>query len=308
MSKVKHILADELKKVPLPQPIKKILGSSGILDKFTNLVNYEPKVGVMGKSGAGKSSLINAILGKNHCKVGSVGGCTRAFQEERLAITDERYITFMDLPGISENKERHEEYLRLYREKLTELDTLIWVIKIDDRANRDDEEFYQWLIDHHYPKERIIFVLSQSDKADPSSKFDYQQFKPSDKQRETISANRDRIINDFNVSPYNVIPLACNYDEESETPFKYWNIDTLLQRVMTILPKEAKSSFYSALPEENRSNEIKTEAKTGFIDSMKEIAKGVVDEMDMPHGQKSLVKKIVDVVATVAKKLWSWLF
>ena len=125
-----HILDGLLDKLPeeIRQDVKK---------RLTNVINYTPKIGVMGKSGAGKSSLINAILGKQICQTGGVGGCTRKFQEERSTIGNSTII-FMDLPGIAENENRDLEYKQLYAEKIKGLDLILWVIKVDDRDKQND--------------------------------------------------------------------------------------------------------------------------------------------------------------------------
>lgn len=135
-------------------------------EQLNSIANYTPRVGIMGKSGAGKSSLANAIVGKQVFKVGHLGGCTRDLQEEVVQI-ENRELVFVDLPGIAENPERHDEYLKLYEDQLPKLDIILWVIKVDDRAQKDDLEFYQWLT-QRYKKEQIIFVLSQCDKTHPT--------------------------------------------------------------------------------------------------------------------------------------------
>ncbi|NBI13355.1 GTP-binding protein [[Haemophilus] felis] len=279
----------------LPEEIRAPLKS-----KLDSAINYVPKIGVMGKSGAGKSSLINAILGKPVCETGSVGGCTRAFQEEHLHI-GRHQITFMDLPGIAENENRHQEYSKLYAEKVQDLDLILWVIKVDDRANKNDEEFYNDLI-KVYKKDRILFVLSQCDKAEPTRDWNYEKYCPSNKQLNVIKDNQNRLANDFNVPLNTVIPVACEFYDGK---FDRYNVDLLVQVCVLSLPKEAKSSFYASVDKQNISFETKKEAQKGFIDYVSEALDVVIDYSSIPHHLKSIARKVKDVVVDGFKAVWN---
>ena len=48
--------------------------------KLTEVIDYEPRIGVMGKTGVGKSSLCNAIFQQDVCKVSHVEACTRKLE------------------------------------------------------------------------------------------------------------------------------------------------------------------------------------------------------------------------------------
>jgi uncharacterized protein len=45
--------------------------------QMSDVLNYHPKVGVLGKTGSGKSSLCNALFGSDTAKIDDVKGCTR---------------------------------------------------------------------------------------------------------------------------------------------------------------------------------------------------------------------------------------
>ena len=51
--------------------------------RINEVLNYEPKVGVFGKTGVGKSSLCNAMFGQDVCPISDVEACTRNPQEVR---------------------------------------------------------------------------------------------------------------------------------------------------------------------------------------------------------------------------------
>lgn len=270
--------------------------------KLESAINYVPKIGIMGKSGAGKSSLINAIIGQKVCETGGVGGCTRAFQEERLKIGS-REIVFMDLPGVAESSQRHEEYQKLYAEKLPDLDVILWVIKVDDRANKNDEEFYQDLI-KFYRKERVLFVLSQCDKAEPSRDWDYQNYRPSEKQLQIIEANKDRVARDFDVPPSRVVPVACDFYEGK---FDRYNIEQLVKVIIQSVPDEAKSSMYASVDRANISLETKKEAKGGFEKFVSEALDVAIDYAPIPAPVKKLARKAKDwVVEKISSFFDSW--
>ncbi|MDK7760031.1 YfjP family GTPase, partial [Providencia rettgeri] len=112
--------------------------------QLNNLISYSPTVGLMRKTGAGKSSLINALFQSALSPVSNVSGCTRQAQRFNMTMNNHT-LTFVDLPGVGESLERDKEYHQLYRNLLPEFDLIIWVLKADDRAWSSDEQCYRFL-------------------------------------------------------------------------------------------------------------------------------------------------------------------
>ena len=85
-----------------------------LLQVLNQLVTCEPVIGIMGKTGVGKSSLCNALFRSEVCAVNAVEACTRQPQRVRLRFGT-HFLTLVDLPGVGESVTRDGEYRELYR-------------------------------------------------------------------------------------------------------------------------------------------------------------------------------------------------
>ncbi|MGC6686817.1 GTPase, partial [Escherichia coli] len=64
--------------------------SEHILQQINQLTHYEPVIGIMGKTGAGKSSLCNTLFAGDISPVSDVAACTRKPLQFRLQV-DKRF-------------------------------------------------------------------------------------------------------------------------------------------------------------------------------------------------------------------------
>ncbi|MCV2987852.1 YfjP family GTPase, partial [Escherichia coli] len=99
--------------------------SRHILEHLRKLTSHEPVPGIMGKSGAGKSSLCNALFQGEVTPVSDVHAGTREVQRFRLSGHGHSMV-ITDLPGVGESRDRDAEYEALYRDILPELDLVLW--------------------------------------------------------------------------------------------------------------------------------------------------------------------------------------
>lgn len=158
-----------------------------ILERLRSLTQYEPVIGIMGKTGAGKSSLCNALFQGEITPVSNVESCTRDVLRFRLR-NGSHSLMMVDLPSVGESEQRDDEYTTLYRRILPELDLVLWVIKADDRALSVDEHFYRKVMLAY--QHRVLFVVNQADKAEPCHQWSITGNLPSPDQQLTIEAKR----------------------------------------------------------------------------------------------------------------------
>lgn len=152
---------------------------TSLIAELTRLVTYEPVIGIMGKTGVGKSSLCNALFRSEVCAVNAVEACTRQPQRVRLRFGS-HYLTLVDLPGVGESQARDGEYRELYRELMPQLDMVLWVLKADDRAFSVEEQFYQTVFAQYSGTlPPILWVINQVDKTEPAEQWNWQSAQPS---------------------------------------------------------------------------------------------------------------------------------
>ena len=216
-----------------------------IENKINEIIGYVPKIGVLGKTGVGKSSLCNALFGSNVCSVNDVASCTRDPQEVTVNIGSENNgITLVDVPGAGESPERDQEYADLYAKLLPELDVILWVLKADDRAFAADQNFYGNVVKPHVDDGKpFFFVLNQVDKVEPLRKWNDDAHEPSEEQLVNIEKKIRLVADFFHVAPSKIIPVSA---------VEKYNLVTLVNEIVYAVPPEKKITVYRNISEEFR--------------------------------------------------------
>lgn len=262
-------------KIPTPGDIFARLKDMGVPAEFRDRVtkrieetlSYEPSVGVFGKTGVGKSSLCNALFGKEVCAISDVEACTREPQEILLN-AGQKGLKLLDVPGAGESRERDKEYAALYKKLMPELDLVLWVLKADDRAFSSDESFYKEVVKPHMEQGKPFFVvLNQVDKVEPFRDWDEETHRPGSKQMENIELKHRSVAGFFDLQMDQIVPVSAN---------ERFGLVELIEKIVFALPKEKRITFVREVREENVSHGARESAEKGFFEHIFDGVKNVV--------------------------------
>jgi len=257
-----------------------------INNRLTNILTYEPIVGIFGKTGVGKSSLCNALFGTDICPISDVEACTRNTQEVLLKMGDDgKGIKLIDVPGVGENSVRDEEYGKLYAQLLPELDLVLWLIKADDRALASDENFYKNIVKPHISDGKpFFFVLNQVDKIEPFREWNEEKHEPGAKQFQNIHRKVDDVASYFDIAPSKVIPVSAN---------EKYNLTKLVDEFVRALPAEKKITVFRAVDAEFQSKATGEHVKKSFLDVVENVVCKTLDVIE------DVGCKVIDVIGTI---------
>lgn len=269
-----------------------------IEEKINAVLTYEPRIGIFGKTGVGKSSLCNALFGQDVCQISDVEACTRNPQEVLLNMGGNG-IKLVDVPGTGESNERDKEYAELYTKLLPELDLVLWLIKGDDRAMGNDETFYQNIVKPHIDQGKPFFmVINQVDKIEPYEEWDEKKNDPGPKQFQNIHRKIEVVADQFTLPTSKIIPVSAN---------KKYNLTRLVDEIIFALPKEKNITLFKAVDKAFQSAAAGEHVKKGFWEIVSDTITTVVDRV------ADAVETVADVVTDVKNWIdehipWWWPF
>ncbi|UUW18789.1 GTPase family protein [Serratia ureilytica] len=290
MQKLDGLKAFEQPLASLPHPFRNL-----ILERLRSLTQYEPVIGIMGKTGAGKSSLCNALFQGEVTPVSNVEACTRDVLSFRIS-SSSHSLLLVDLPGVGESKERDEEYTTLYRRILPELDLVLWVIKADDRALSVDEHFYRKVMLAY--QHQVLFVVNQADKAEPCHQWNAASNTPSHSQQSTIEAKRSAVQQLF--LPHHPVCVVS-----ARTG---WGLDEMVETMMRSLPDRATSPLTTQLHGRLCIEPVKKQARERFGHAVDEMIGNVESSSFLPAPVRAVIRTVREAVVSVARAVWDWIF
>ncbi|QLX96715.1 GTPase family protein [Enterobacter sp. RHBSTW-00593] len=270
-----------------------------LLKELNQLVTYEPVIGIMGKTGVGKSSLCNALFRSEVCAVNAVEACTRQPQRVRLRFGS-HYLTLVDLPGVGESVSRDGEYRELYRDLMPKLDMVLWVLKADDRAFAVEEQFYRDVFAQFSgPLPPVLWVLNQVDKTEPAEQWRWWSAQPSALQAERIAQKQQAVARQLRIAEIDILPVSVR---------GRYRLSRLVEAMITRLPKQARSPFVPHLQNRYRTDTVINTASSSFGDAVVEVIDNIIDLAPLPQVARTALHAVTHTVARAAGSLWGFFF
>ena len=205
-------------------------------------------VSVMGQTGVGKSSLLNALFNpRPTLQVGQVRPTTH--QVQRIESKNERGHTliFYDMPGTGESEQFDKALLQDYRKYLLESDVVLWVTHADSRSVTFDAQALKFLIEDEVLEQKsrlmskITFVLTKADLlVEAPWIMQYLStsvsFTPAPKTRETLR-EKMRYYQEKYIEPYGPIIVSRTHHDGNftieEPGFKYDQYSVYFEGMLT---------------------------------------------------------------------------
>ena len=175
----------------------------GYVDKTTHAVQMM----VIGKTGYGKSTTLNRLVGRDVFDTDAVSVCTKDLYCGMYRIDSSVPSFFMvsDLPGVGESHYADDHYYGWYRDMLQRSDLVLYVLRADQRDYAIDEMVFSNLFDSPDKKRKVVIALNYADKIEPVRRAPGL----SEEQRRNLDLRAGEISRKFGVDRRDVIAYSA---------------------------------------------------------------------------------------------------
>lgn len=194
-----------------------------------------PRFIVIGKTGVGKSSLINAMFGRYLAKTSAVDIGTTSVASYQYRDGDQTLFDVIDTRGLNESEGARDSAEQALKKAMQQFepDAIILVMDATDRAGMDEElkqvHLLKPFISQHVP---IVCVLTHADHIDPARIKEPERYPEVKEERiKNKRAQVKQLIRDLNLSIDDVIPVSSYIEWSHDAPE---TLTTIEQKYLTI--------------------------------------------------------------------------
>ena len=196
-------------------------------------------VNIFGKPNAGKSTLLNALMGEKLAIVSSKVQTTR-HRIKAIATTKEYQIIFSDTPGIIDPKYKlHEKMMGSVRSALEDADLALLMVDVNDDLEEVDAIFTGLRL-----KSKAFVVINKMDKAKEEKHKEVTEFFSSKKyckEAILISALKKKNLDQLLKKIVEILPEGEPFypgDEISDLPTKFFVSEIIREKIYQLFEEE----------------------------------------------------------------------
>jgi predicted GTPase len=237
----------------LPNPPRERIKKDVLKIKEMIMDNRPPRILILGRRGAGKSSLINALFKERVARVGSVLSETGKAEWHTFE-NSKGSISILDTRGMGDRTKpdsaNFEDAIEDIKSEIKSIcpDVVLFLCKakeVDAHITKDIDnviKIRKFLSDIHGYEIPVAALLTQVDELDP--KRIEPPYENSQKQENIYKAVNalERAFDGSCIKLLKIIPVSAyaEYDNESRKYDNHWNIDLLIDYLMEVLPNSAQ--------------------------------------------------------------------
>ena len=263
----------------------------------------KPRIVVCGKTGAGKSSLINALLNKEVNPTDPGKPCTQKEQEEAWTL-GESSMRILDVPGFGE-ADKHQDRLKFIFNQISTSHVGLLVVGAPDRAWEYERQFAQSVseVDPEFP---LLVVGNRIDMFNP-----VRDWNPATLNLATPSTQKEKAITEWAAA----LRAACGVDasrlvltsagESFDKVEERYGLDNLARVVVENLPAAVQNAAARAMAVDVDKRDLAEKIIWGASVSAAAIALTPIplaDCIPLAALQVALIIKIADIYGRVMTK------
>lgn len=191
-----------------------------------------PRIAVIGETGVGKSSTINALFNTN-LAVHDFAACTQRIEKVNTTTANGEPITIVDFPGLGEGLIADKRHWELYKKELPYVDVALWVISAGDRAFGNMITALRKISDICSDKalSRLVFGINKAEHMSPE-KWNIRANMPEPNHLNNLIGFQNTVLNAIR----EIIP-KWNGRIETYSAHKRYNLDALLLAILQTVPE-----------------------------------------------------------------------